>query len=399
MVLNNTISTRKFVTRPNPEGTFKDIQPNFGIIKGLHLDYLEFASKIKKGAPIIPEPTFSGKLDEPKSHTPRPAIGTSIVVSQDDKKSEKSRSKESSRSRSRESVQEVKPDKEASHSEDPYGTSSSSVDTEEDEFFNKFGNTPAKKSPTYKETPVAKSEKSEEHSEEKKKRRKYMEIPKPVEPELPPPEEPEPVQLTEEEQFIRDEIERRTNIVALRKAKVYKQLDLGDIPDDMDLQTTRILKATTDKQLSIESSISMNRFALVGLFMGIDKGCEMFTDKMKGYFQYQMEIINVYDSYLEAIGETNLTLMFQQLDPSVQLGGVVSLTTAGFFLFQNFIGEDKVKGAKLIQSLFPGKSKIIEEMTEASKKVKEDKQQTEQPQKKKRRGPTFTAGDVNNMDE
>ena len=52
--------------------------------------------------------------------------------------------------------------------------------------------------------------------------------------------------------------------------------------------------------------------------------------------------------------------------------------------------DEKVKGSKIIQALFPGKGKLIEEMTQASKKVKEEKAE------KKHRGPTYTAGDVNN---
>ena len=382
MVLNNNISTRKFITRPNPKGTFEDIEPNFGIIKGLHLDYLEFPAKIKKNAPNISEVSYSGKLfEEPKQAPPPPPESGTSIISTVNRETPGKKASESTSSESKHKE------------EDPYSNSStSSEDQDENSFLNKFGATPDKKTP-YKE----KQTPSSEESSKKKKIPKYIKVP-----EVPPtvveeetPEEPVKV-LSDEEQYIQNEIERRTLIVALRKAKALNNIDIGDIPDDMDISSARILNETVKKQLSLESSISMNRIALVGLFLGIDQGCGFITDKMKGYFQYQMEIIKVYDSYLEAIGETNLTTMFQGLDPSLQLGGVISLTTAGFFLFQNYIGEDKVKGAKLIQSLFPGNSRIIEEMTEASKKVKENK--ARESHAKKKRGPTFSAVDVNKME-
>ena len=441
MVLNNNVSTRKFVMKPNPAGTFKDIEPNFGIIKGLHLEYLEFASKIKKNAPVIPEPSYSGKLfDEPKYVPVPPTVG--IAIQADEKTSPSGTHRKGVYDDRRETPhRDENNDRSKRSYDDSYSSSSSSTNTQENKFFDQFGATPDKKGastkgmsskgPTskkgtsahLKETPLSNngddsqgsrksrdSEKSSRHSRDEEshnnnhrqqqKSSKYIPVLPPVEAEPPP--------LTEDEQYLEDELERRENIRNLRKLKVAKNIDVGDVPDDLDLQTSRILVKAANKQVNVEQSVSLNRFALVGTFFGIDQGCGMFTDKMKGYFTYQMEIMKVYDDYLEAIGETNLSQIFQQLDPSLQLGGIVGLTTAGFFLFQNFIGEDKVKGAKLIQSLFPGNSKVIEEMTQASKKIKEEKRgegkkakssgDKTSGKKAKKRGPTFTAADIGNME-
>ncbi len=393
MVVSNTASNRKFRMKPNPNGSWDNIHPNFGIIKGLHLDMLEFAHRIKKGAPLIPEPSYSGQahIDPGKpvkpENLPPPDSGTKPAEHEPEKSNDPQGD---------------------DHSDDDYSSysRSSSISVKNKDFLNKFGATPSgsrsrsqtpsvSRSRSRADTPVAtpkpkKEEKvpkyiniekvKEEHVEEKKKEEDPQEI------------------------FIREEVERRLNIAALKKAR-DSGIDVGDINDDTDLATTRILRKTTDTQVSHNKSVSMNRFALMGIFLGVDQGASFITDKMKGYFQYQMDIMHIYDEYLEAIGESSITTYIQQLDPSIQLIGMIGLTTGGFYIFQNFVGEDKVKGAKLIASFFPGKAQIIEDITAASKKVKEEKkasspekEEKESPPKeksKKRRGPSYKPEDIN----
>ena len=410
MVLNNTLSTRRFKMKPLPNGSWDDIAPNFGMIKGLHLEYLEFGHKIKKNAPIIQEPTYSGKaFDEPKTSQkpPPPASDTGVPSKEPEKESKKSKSSSHS--------------SETLRSEDDYSYSDESKDESKDEenskdknFLAKFGATPvASRSQTSSHvTPMATPKRSKEErssrKEEKERRssRKDEKIPKYINVEEAKTDTVH-AQIIEEEKeedpqetYIREEVERRMNIAALKKAKAAG-IEIGDnIDDDMDLQTTRIIRKTTDAQVSHNKSVSMNRFALMGIFLGVDQGFNFITDKMKGYFQYQMDIMHIYDEYLEAIGENSINTYLQSLDPSIQLIGMIGLTTGGFYIFQNFVGEDKVKGAKLIASFFPGQAKVIDEITNASKKAKEDKKQDKEEQSgnekpKKRRGPSYRPEDIN----
>ena len=355
MVANNTLSTRRFKPKQNPN-EWQDIKPNFGIIKGLHLEFLEFAHKIKKNAPLIPEPQYSGKaFDDPKeeSNPPPPSSMTPQPVKSAHQSPVLPKSLSSS--------------------------SSSSDDYEEDkDFLDKFGATPDKQNV--------------------KKSSKYIPVPEPEiqeEEEEPLPKTKTPAkEIDPTEAYIQEEVERRSNIIALKKAKLAG-LDVGNIEDDMDLQTTRILRKTADGQASHNKSVSMNRFALMGIFLGVDQGFNIFTDKMKGYFQYQMDVMHIYDDYLDAIGESSINAYLQGLDPTLQLAGMICLTTGGFYIFQNFVGEDKVKGAKLIKSFFPAQAQTIDDITNASKKVKEEKKQSEAEPPKKRRGPSYKAEDIN----
>jgi hypothetical protein len=349
------ISTRKFKVVPNPNGTFKDIQPNFGIIKGLHLEYLEFPSKIKAKAPTIPEPSYSGKIEEEVSKPPPPVTGTAQFV--------KVSVKESHSLKKTPQLSE----------EDIIDEYEEEDDTEAKEFYSKFAS----------DTPTPKASATEKKKEEKAP--KFVQIPEVV------IEEPE---IDPQEQQIKDEVERRININALKKAKAAGKIP-DEITDDMDLQTTRILRATIDKERLLEESISMNKFGLMGLFFATDMAAGYMTEKMKGYFDFQMKIMDTYDPYLEAIGETSFSWYWQQLDPSLQLGGVVVLSSGAFFLLQNYIGEDKVRSARLLQTFFPGKADAIEKVAQASAEIKKEKASQA---KKKRRGPSYSAAEVNNMD-
>jgi hypothetical protein len=363
MVANNTLSNRHFKPKPNTT-PWQDTKPNFGIIKGLHLEFLEFAHKIKKNAPLIPEPQYSGKaFDDPKDVASPPPPSS-------------------------QSPQPIKSNHQSPSlpkSISPSASSSSSSDGEYEEdkdFLDKFGTTPDKQSnkKSSKYIPVSKPEIQEDEDEPET---------------LPQTKTPQPKEKDPTETYIEEEVERRSNIIALKKAKLAG-LDVGNIEDDMDLQTTRILRKTADGQASHNKSVSMNRFALMGIFLGVDQGFNIFTDKMKGYFQYQMDVMHIYDDYLDAIGESSINAYLQSLDPTLQLAGMICLTTGGFYIFQNFVGEDKVKGAKLIKSFFPAQAQTIDDITNASKKVKEEKKQTEATEApKKRRGPSYKAEDIN----
>lgn len=353
--------SRKFQIKPNPNGSWKDIPANFGIIKGLHLDMLEFPEKIKKNAPNIPEPTYSGKAyDEPAASPPPPPASKEDVYIKSARQSPKS-SGEKGDSRERESRKEL---------HDEY--------EEESDGLGRFG-----------ESPKASVEKiREKKSAEPKKAPKYISIP-----EISLPKEKEK-EKDPTEQYIEDEVERRQNILALKKAK-KNGIELPEIDDEMDLQTSRILTRTTKKEMAHAASVSQNKMALVGGLFGIDQFFKMVAPKkMDKYFEFQMDIIHIYDDYLEEIGETNINSFFQELDPSLKLGGTLAMSSGAYFILQNYVGEDKVKGAKLIKAFFPKQASIVEEITEASKKQKENKEEAP----KRRRGPTFKADDVNNME-
>lgn len=382
----NTVSTRHFRMKPNPNGSWHDIQPNFGVIKGLHLEYLEFPHKVKKNAPLIPDPTYSGKAleDPPNEPAPPPVSGKpgKTPVSEPEKRDaltsvEKSHSRETSR------------DDGTSSRESEYA-SYEEEDSQEDAFAKKFAGSP-------KATPDPPKKRSE------KKEKKRISVPK--EPE--PVEEEEVVHEKQDDDdptqvFIREEVERRMNIATLKKIQKQGGVEIGaEVDDDMDLQTSRILMQTTATQLKHDKSVSLNKFGLVGVFLGVEQGCSMFTNKMKDYLKFQMSIMHVYDDLLEEIGPNQITSYLQDLDPTLQLGGVVALTTAGFFIMQNYVGEDKVKGANLIKAFFPDKAKIIDDITDASKKVKKEKKTdkksaSREPTPKKRRGPSYKAEDINN---
>jgi hypothetical protein len=368
------VCLRKFIKKPLSDGAWKDIPPNFGIIKGLHLEYLEFPNKIKKNAPIIPEPVYSGKADDEQvKPAPPPSSGG-------------------------------KKDKVPSKSEDKEGTSSNEQDDDDDDeeetlssvnqpdekelnFMDEFGATPQKKENhemEWEEEP----HKEMSSTPEKKALPKYVPVPK-VE------EHEEEKELDPTELYIREQVELRTNINDLKRLH-EKGIDIGSEYEKLngiDLQLSRILLETAKKSVSHKKSIDMNKFGLMGTFFAIDKGAGMMTDKMKGYFQYQMDIIHVYDDILEEMGETQINAILQDLDPTVKLVGLGAATTVGFYLLQNYIGEDKVKGAKLIQQFFPKQAKIIEEVTNASKKQKDEKVSA----KKKRRGPSYAAEDINKL--
>lgn len=372
------MSTRRFKMVPNAnQSSWVDKPQEFGIIKGLHLEGLEFPSKIKKNAPIPLEPTFSGKTNIENYHPQQPFT-----------EPQKDPRKESIKNPTKQSVKQSS--KRSSSSSYSHSKRSASLhdeydDNEDDEdFLNKFGDdTASKKSspPKIKKEPIP----------------KYIPVPNiQIESNVDAkPQEEDPT-----EKYIRDEVERRTNIAALKKAKL-SGIDVGEIDDDMTLEATRILRQIADKQVAHNSSVSMNKFALMGIFFGADQGLNWWTDKMKGYFEFQMKVMHIYDPYLEAIGENNINMIFQDLDPSFKLIGVAVASTGAFYVFQNYVGEDKVKGAKLIQAFFPGAGDIIEDITSASKEVKNDKKEepkeeksTSEKKPKKRRGPSYKAEDI-----
>lgn len=371
------MSHRKFIKRPLPESSWKDIPPNFGIIKGLNLEYLEFPHKIKRNAPIIPEPTYSGKAHDEPEVQPPPDIGPvpdteehSILFEEESQVYERSERSERSGTKSSE--------------EDVFGA-------DEINFLDEFGQTPDKKDRNEINWEVEDEDVGQEE-EQQPKMSKFV----PVQVSQPPPVESESEDPAEI--YIREELERRANIADLKKMKA-KGIEVGgDIMDDMDLQTSRIRILSAKKNVSTERSISMNRFGLMGAFLAIDQSASLMTDSMKGYFQFQMEIINTYDDILEEMGETQFNAMLQELDPNIKLGGMVCATTAAFWIFQNYVGEDKVKGAKLIKHFFPKQAQIIEDVTNASKKQKEINKGKVPEKKKKKRGPSFTADDVNNLE-
>lgn len=379
----NTISHRKFVKQPLTESSWKDIAPNFGIIKGLHLEYLEFPHKIKNNAPNIPDPTYSGKAyDDPEPSQPPPDSGPNPAQNSHDSgifsTAEDSEVFERSTSGATKS----------SDDEDVFGAN-------ELDFLDTFGATPDKKNRDQINWEVEDEPKTEE-----KERIEQQRIPKFVNVAPPQQEEEEEEEEDPTDVYIREEVDRISNIKDLKKM-ASKGIDVGgEVRDDMDLQTTRIRLASAKKQVSTEKSISMNKFGLMGTFLAIDQGAGIMTDSMKGYFQYQMDIIDIYDDLLEEIGETQINAMIQEFDPTLKLGGMIGLTTAGYWLFQNYVGEDKVKGAKLLkQFLTSGQAKVLDEMTTASRKQKDQKEETgesiNKEKKKKRRGPSYTANDVN----
>jgi hypothetical protein len=361
------VCLRKFIKKPLSDGAWKDIPPNFGIIKGLHLEYLEFPNKIKKNAPIIPEPTYSGKAND-EQFKPPPPLGDKKVAS---KEASKEESKEGTSSNDYEEEEE----EETLASDEP--------DEKELNFMDEFGATPQKK-----ENIETEWEEEATPAPEKKVLPKYVPVPK-VE------EQVEEKEMDPTEIYIREQVELRTNINDLKRLH-EKGIDIGieyDKLNGIDLQLSRILLETAKKSVSHKKSIDMNKYGLMGVFFAIDKGSSIMTDKMKGYFQYQMDIMHVYDDLLEEIGETPLNAMIQDLDPTVKLAGLTAATSAGFYLLQNYVGEDKVKGAKLIQQFFPKQAKIIEDVTNASKKQKDQKASV----KKKRRGPSYAAEDINKL--
>ena len=135
---------------------------------------------------------------------------------------------------------------------------------------------------------------------------------------------------------------------------------------------------------------------LMAGFAVVDRGAASITDTFDGYFQYQMDIIDVYDDLLEEIGETPYNEYFQSFDPTAKLFAMLATTTGGYWLFQNYVAEDKVKGAAMLKRfLSADQSKVLDQMTAASKKQKDEKKDSPPKKAKKRRGPSYTATDVN----
>lgn len=368
------VCLRKFIKKPLSDGAWKDIPPNFGIIKGLHLEYLEFPNKIKKNAPIIPEPTYSGKANDEQFKPPPPT--STLNEARGKASSKESEEKEGTSSN----------DDEEEDDDEETLESINQPDEKELNFMDEFGATPQKKENNEMEW---EEEPHKDVPPEKKPLPKYVPVPK-VE------EQEEEKEMDPTEIYIREQVELRTNINDLKRLH-EKGIDIGYEYDKLisiDLQLSRILLETAKKSVSHKKSIDMNKYGLMGVFFAIDKGSSIMTDKMKGYFQYQMDIIHIYDDLLEQIGENPLNAIIQDLDPTVKLVGLSAATTAGFYLLQNYVGEDKVKGAKLIQQFFPKQAKIIEEVTNASKKQKDAKASIP---KKKRRGPSYAAEDINKM--
>lgn len=128
----NAISHRKFVKQPLSESPWKDIPPNFGIIKGLHLELLEFPHKIKKNAPIIPDPTYSGKaFDDPEQEPSPPDIGRAPDVENENNVFESAEEESEIHERSNSGTG-------SSEEEDVFGA-------DELDFLDTFGATPDKK--------------------------------------------------------------------------------------------------------------------------------------------------------------------------------------------------------------------------------------------------------------
>ena len=356
------------------QNSWIDQQPRFGTIKGLHLKMLEFEEKIKKDAQLIPDPMYTGDAFRSESEdteivTPHsPDFGPSPLIVDE---------------ASSEIFQEELHTGDVTRSSDD---DTQEMDLEEMAFADQFGQSADSSSLKL----------AEKEATSKPTSSKYVRLPtEPLKPAPPPPKK----EKTDEEKYIEEEVERRTLINALRKMK-QSGLILEDIDSDMSLTQAQMLMTIAKQEQSEQRSISINKCALVAGFFGIDKAAGLFTDTMEGYLQFQEDIMHVYDPLLEEIGETDVTVAMQNIDPSLKLVGAIVASSVAFYASKN-TGIDQRQATNLIQVLFPKSKGMIAAMTNASERLKKEDASEEsvkpKRKKKRRRGPSFKPDDIDQL--
>lgn len=358
----------RFVEKPSDVPTWVIKKHNFGrFIPNLFLDMLEIKEKVKPGAPLVPDSTYQGNaFTEEEPEPPLPEGGPAPEVEDTHK------------------ITLVVEDELESHTHDN-GTRS---DEEEDDYnndeieiLNRFGDN------------------SEEHHHEEEESHKYvtheseevMSAPEPIY--IPPPTQSKVREEDDQEDvYAREVVEKRMLLEYFKENKIdYEETD--------SLRILREIKKAKEKNESRKGALTLNRALLGVLMWGSSEGLEWWDDSLKGFLQYQMKLMHLYDGVLEEFDDVEIAQMIMDLPPFAKLTLGVAGSSALFVGMKKFGIEDKLRTSKFMETIIPGYGKAIDSVTKASEEVKRENGEplSQKPTRRKRRGPSLKPDEIRKM--
>jgi len=357
----------RFVEEQTDEPTWTLKPKNFGrFLPGLHLDMLELKHKLKPEAPIIPDSTYNGDAFTPQEENhPLPDGGalpkqeveeTNFIIEEELESHSKSAA-------------------------DSGGTKSDDegITAEEEEILNRFADTPQKM-----HAPDEESESPIEHV------REHIQIPSHTEPES-VREDPSPVyEEDDEDRYARELVEKRNTLKYLKENNI-------EFEDTDSLKILRALKNAHEEELNKGQTLTLNRGLLMLMMYGASEGVEWMDPTLKGYLEYQMKLMPMYDEILNEFEDTQFAEIIMSLPPSAKLAGGIGLSSALFVAMKKYDIEDKLAQSKFLETMIPGYGKVVDNITKASRETKENQQEEPKEQKRRKRGPSVPAEDIRKM--
>lgn len=353
----------RFVEEEAVEPTWAIKKPNFGrYIPNLFLDMIEIKRKLKPNAPLIPDSTYQGDAFTEPENFPPPEGGPQPEVHEE------------------EHINLVVEEELESQSHAQFdGTQSDDgpdYTAEEMEVLDRFAETP----PHRMDTPEAVS--MEDVPSER-----YIPTEIPMTTEEPEPEE------DEEDRYARELVEKRVLISYLKKHNI-------EFSDTDSLKILRALKGAQEQEDKKSQCLTVNRMLLgFGMWMS-SEGMEWMDPELQGYLQYQMKLMPMYDSVLQEFEDMEIAQIITDLPPSAKLASGVAISSGLFVAMKKYNIEEKLKNSKFLETLIPGYGQAIDNMTRASREVKEERGETaedEAPKRRRRRGPSVKASEIPKM--
>lgn len=351
----------RFVEEQTDEPTWTLKPKNFGrFLPGLHLDMLELKHKLKPEAPIIPDSTYNGDAFTPQEENLPPPDGGALPKQEVVETNFVIEEELESHSRS---------------GADSGGTKSEDegMTAEEEEILNRFADTPQKMH--------APDEESESHHEYVPEQ-EHIPNPEPVR------EEPSPVyEEDDEDRYARELVEKRNTLKYLKEHNI-------EYEDTDSLKILRALKKAHEDEIKNGQALTLNRGILMFMMYGASEGIEWMDPTLKGYLEYQMKLMPMYDEILEEFEDTQIAEIIMSLPPSAKLAGGIGLSSALFVAMKKYNIEDKLAQSKFLETMIPGYGRVVDNITRASRETKENQQ--EEP-KRRKRGPSVPAEDIRKM--
>jgi hypothetical protein len=163
----------------------------------------------------------------------------------------------------------------------------------------------------------------------------------------------------------------------------YPDANLVDYDDTYELADMKDAYETTVKKIELDSNIETYQRWLVYGFAGIEYVmCQLIGIDMRGLTQFQGEKMNDYRALLVEIGEKPYAKIGQNLPVEAKLLLTMMFNTAAFYFFKN--------AAKHMGFVFD----IIKNLSNNAVRGTSTAEATPAPSKKKMRGPTVAAEDL-----
>lgn len=360
----------RFVEKQINEPTWVIKKPDFGkFIPNLHLEMLEIKSKVKPNAPLIPDSTYQGNaFTEPEPEVPLPDGGA-----MPDKVEPK--------------ITFVVEDELESHShvhgkhDDGTHSSDDNDFTQDDlDIMDRFGATPEHK---HEEEDEPEAYVIQEDDDVPAHEHTYEE-----------PQEESPVEEDEEDRYAREIVEKRNLLKFMNKHNIaFEETD--------SLKILRELKNSYEedelKEKKKEQSLGVNKFLLGCCMWGASEGMERYDEELKGFLQYQMKLMPMYDGVLEEFDEIEIAELIMDLPPVAKLGLLTVCSSGAFVAMKKFGWEEKLRNSRFLETVVPGYGKFIDQTTKASEEVKRENGEPESKRRRPRRGPSLSKDEIKKM--